>query len=129
MMLELIKLQRGCLATAVLILEKDAELLSPSLTMEATINDNILFTCSLGNPVFKRQLEKMKEGEETVYFIIKAIDQLTEDEQEKYIGLVKNREFQGYFLPENVILVFTIEKQENVKKVAKDLYSFCVSVF
>ena len=39
--------------------------------------------------------------------------------------MVKDREFMGYNLPDNVIIVFTVETESDIKKVSKELYYFC----
>ena len=68
-----------------------------------------------------------KEGID--YFIITEIDKLKENLQDKYYQIVKDREFNGYKLPENMIIVLTVEDRESLKKISQELYHFCVVAF
>ena len=123
---ELIELQRGCFATAVVILDEYYKNLGPTVFMEASMRDVHLFACQNKNPLFKEKLEKVSSGGDLTYFVLRNLDKLSCEEQNRYVGLVKDREFCGYFIPKNVILVFTIQSEENIKKIAKELYQFCV---
>ena len=84
-----------------------------------------MFGVSLGHPIFKEKLEKVSKENEISYLIISNIDKVNEDKQNRFIGLVKDREFMGYNLPDNVIIVFTVETESDIKKVSKELYYFC----
>ena len=84
-----------------------------------------MFGVSLGHPIFKEELEKVSKENEISYLIISNIDKVNEDKQNRFIGLVKDREFMGYNLPDNVIIVFTVETESDIKKVSKELYHFC----
>lgn len=126
---ELIELQRGCSATCVIILDSYYNQLGQTVFMNAKMDNNSLFSCSYSNPIFKEKLEKLACNGQLTYFVIRELDQLSEDEQNKYVSLVKDREFCGYVLPENVILVFTISAIENLNKISKELYHFSVVTF
>lgn len=123
---ELIALQENCKSNGVIILDEHYKELGPTLFMEGNKSDVNLFACSYKNPVFKEQLEEMSKKHEQVYFVIRHMEQLTKEEQNRYISLVKDREFCGYFLPDNVLLVFTIEKQSDLQKISEELYQFSV---
>ena len=73
--------------------------------------------------------EKISQNDEFAYFIIKGIDTLNIDLQNRYLGLVKDREFMGYNLPENVIITFSVDNKEGLKKISSELYHFCVVAF
>lgn len=126
---ELIELQRGISATCVVILENNYQELGQILVMNADINDGYLFSGSLGNPIFKDKLDNISNNQELTYFVIKGIDDLEETKQNRYIGLVKDREFNNYKLPDNVIIVFTVKNKEGLRKISKELYHFCVVAF
>ena len=126
---ELIQLQRGCSATCVVIKEENYKELGQAVLMDARIKDEFLFASSLGNPIFREKLDSVSSNGNLTYFIIRGIDEITEDMQNRYIGLVKDREFNGYNLPNNVIIVFTVKDREGLKKISKDLYHFCVVAF
>lgn len=126
---QLIELQRGCNATCVVILEDHYKELGQVLVMDANINDENLFARSLGNPIFKEKLDTISSNSNLTYFVIKGIGEINEELQNRYVGLVKDREFGGYNLPDNVILVFTVKTREELQKISKELYHFCVVAF
>ena len=61
--------------------------------------------------------------------IIIGIDKIDENTQNKYYQIVKDREYYGYNLPKDVIIVLTVEDKESLKKISKELYHFCVVAF
>lgn len=122
---ELIELQRGINAGAI-ILDAFYKSLGQTIFMEANLKDVHLFGTSLGNPLFKEQLERVSNNGLTTYFVIRRIDQISKEQQNRYLSLVKNREFHGYAIPENVVIVFTIQSRENVKKISEELYHLSV---
>lgn len=126
---ELIEIQRSCTSTAVVILEDYYKNLGRVLSMDANISDEYLFASPYGNPIFKNQLDNLSKNGELTYFVIKGISEIDEEFQNRYIGLVKDREFLGYNLPSNVIIVFTINKEEDLQKISKELYHFCTVAF
>lgn len=124
---ELIELQKGIKATCVVIKEEDIQTLGVGIAFDAKINDS-LFSGKTGNPFFKEKLDSILRAEDIIYFVIKGIDEISESMQNRYIGLVKDREFNGYKLPDNVIIVFTVKNNEGIKNISKELYHFCVVV-
>lgn len=117
---ELIELQKGCGATCVVIPNEDYKELDSKNIVNADSDDSELLT------IFKEIIFN-KEGID--YFIITEIDKLKENLQDKYYQIVKDREFNGYKLPENMIIVLTVENRENLKKISQELYHFCVVAF
>lgn len=126
---ELIELQRGSSATCVVIPEVNYRELGQALIMDAQIGDEYLFASPRDNPIFKEKLDNISSNGNLTYFVIRGIDELAWDMQNRYIGLVKDREFNGYNLPDNVIIVFTIKDRDGLKRISKELYHFCVVAF
>lgn len=126
---ELMELQRGCSATCVVILEDHYKELGQTLVMDANIGNEHLFARPLGNPIFKEKLDTISSNNNLTYFVIRGISEINEESQNRYVGLVKDREFGGYNLPNNVILVFTVKTREELQKISKELYHFCVVAF
>lgn len=126
---ELIELQRGCKATCVVIPDAYYKYLGQTLSIDASIDDEFLFARPIGNPAFKEGLDIISNNKDLTYFVIRGIDKLTTDMQNRYIGLVKDREFEEYNLPDNVIIVFTVNDKEGLQKISKQLYHFCVVAF
>lgn len=122
---ELIEIQCKDNLSAIIILNEYIQELGQVLAMDASIEDEYLFANPYGNPIFKKQLDDLSQKTNIVYFVIKSITEIDEELQNKYIGLIKDREFCGYNLPYNVIIVFTINKKEELKKISKELYHFC----
>ena len=117
---ELIELQKGCSATCAVICNEDYKELNSKVVINASIDDNEL--CKY----FK---EKILNEPELNYFVIVGIDKINENEQNKYYQLVKDREYCGYKLPKDMIIVFTVENKNGLKKISKELYHFCVVAF
>lgn len=121
----LIEMQRGCKATCVVILENDINKLGPGFIMDAKIDNNYLYKRPLGNPIFKEKIDTIEDNN-LIYFVIRGIVELDNESQNRYIGLVKDRGFGGYNLPDNVIIVFTVKEKEELEKISNELYHFCV---
>lgn len=117
---ELIELQKGCLATCVVIPNEDCKELDSKIIVNAESNDGELLTIFKENIVNKEELD---------YFIIAEIDKINESLQNKYYQIVKDREFHGYKLPKDMIIVLTVKDREGLKKILEELYHFCVVAF
>ena len=117
---ELIELQKGCLATCVVITNDDCKELDSKIIINSDISDNELLT------TFK---ENISNKEELKYFIISEIDKSDADIQNKYYQIVKDREFEGYKLSKDVIIVLTVKDRESLKNISQELYHFCVVAF
>lgn len=114
---DLIELQKGCKATCVVILSEDSNDLEPKFVIKSDISDSKL-------------IETIKENvcgnEDLDYFVIDKIDEIDENMQYKYYHLVKDREVMGNDLPENIIIVLTVNDKEKLKNILQELYHFCV---
>lgn len=126
MNLDLIELQRGCPATAVIINNDEYKNLNNSLSMSANLLNDSMFISPDGSPIFKEKLEKISKGKDISYFIIKDIETVREELQLTFAGLVKDREIFGYNIPSNVIIVFTVKNKLNLTKISRELAHFCV---
>ena len=126
---ELIELQKGCCATCVVVPENQYRELGQMIIMEAGISDEYLFAQPTGYPIFKEKLDNLSNNGHLTYFVIKGIAELSEEMQNRYISLIKDREFCGYKLPSNVIVTFTVKNRDNLKNISKELSHFCVVAF
>ncbi len=116
---ELVELQKGCIATCVVIQDDDCEELDSKIIIDSKLNDNELMK------VFKE-----KKIEETInYIVIRGIDEINENAQNKYYQIVKDREYKGYKLPKDIIIVLTVKDKESLKNICQELYNFCVIAF
>lgn len=117
---ELIELQKGCKATCVVIQNEDCKELDSTIVVNSNANENELLT------IFK---ENIMNNEKLNYFIISDIDKVNADMQDKYYQIVKDREFFGYNLPKDVIVVLAVEDKYSLKNITKELYNLCVVAF
>ena len=125
---ELIEEQLGCDSTCVVILQNDTRLLKNSYSVKADKSNSNMILGELNKENLKSNLDKLEEND-IAYLIIEEIDELDSKQQDKYINLIKNREFRGYNIPKNVIIAFTIKSKENLIKISSELYHFCVVAF
>ena len=123
---EIVELQKGINATCAVIKNSEADKLQNAVFMKSNINDSWLFGTKLGNPIFKERLDTASISGEIGYFVLLNFDSLSIEDQNRYISLIKDREFQGYNLPENIIIVLTIENEEGLKKISPEINHFCV---
>ncbi len=126
MIKELIDLQRNSKATCAIIEDSDSGKLSPTVLMKASVSDKFLFS---NKPPFADKIDEKCAKNKLCYFVIKGIDEISTEQQNRYVGLVKDREFNGYTIPDNCILVFTVQNRSNLKKVSSELYHFAVVAF
>lgn len=116
---ELIELQKGCMATCAVIQDDDCKELDSKIIIDSRLNDNELM-----------KVFKAKEIEEaTNYLVIREIDEINESAQNKYYQIVKDREYMGYKLPKDIIIVLTVKDKESLKNICQELYNFCVIAF
>ena len=114
---ELIELQKGCAATCVVIPNDACNELDSSIVINSNLKDEDL------SNVIKESKEDLS------YFIINGIDEITVNLQEKFYQMVKDREFKGYKLSENSIIVLTVKDRQGLKNIAQELYQLCVVAF
>ena len=124
--IDLINLQRGSKATCVVIKNDDSNKLNNAVFMDSRIEDSWLFGAKMGNPIFKEKVDIVSKRGKIGYFVITNFDSLSIDDQNKYVSLIKDREFLGYTLPDNIIIVLTIENEDALKRITPEIYHFCV---
>lgn len=118
---ELIELQKGCKATCVVIQNEDIQKLDSMVLISSNCEDNELLK------IFKEKISKTDEGFE--FLVIEKIDKIELDKQDRFYQIVKDREFNGILLPEDVVIVLTVENKDKLKNISSDLYNLCVVAF
>ena len=116
---ELIELQKGCNSTCIVIQNEDIKELESNVLVTSNCNINDLIK------IFKENISSKKYD----YFIVEEIDKIDLNEQDKFYQIVKDREFFGYKLPEDVIIILTVESKETLKNILQQLYNLCVVAF
>lgn len=119
--IDLIELQKGCKATCAVIQSEDIEKLNSKILINSDCKDNELLK------IFKEKISKADE--KFNYFVIEEIDNLEVDKQEKFYQIVKDREFNGIVLPEDVVIVLTVENKDKLKNISSELHNLCVVAF
>ena len=127
MIKEIVDLQRNSKATCVILTNDEYGELSPTVTMKANVSDKFLLAGK--KPPFADKIDTKSKSNEICYFVIKGIDELSTESQNRYVGLVKDREMNGYYLPNNCVIVFTVKDRTALKKVSQELYHFAVVPF
>ncbi len=127
MIKELIDLQRNSKATCVIVRTDEYNKLTSTIVMKANVSDKFLFTGS--KPPFAEKLDIKSKKNEICYFVITGIDEISVEQQNRYVGLVKDREMNGYYLPDNCVLIFTVKDKSALKTLSPELYHFAVVAF
>lgn len=126
MLKELIDLQRNSAGTCAVILTDEHRKLKPSVAMSANVSDKFL---NASIPPFAKTLDNASLKNDICYFVITDIDQVSTQQQERFVSIVKDREYNGYYLPKNCIVVFTVNSKLNLPKISPMLYHFMVVAF
>ena len=121
MNIDLIELQKGCKATCVVIQNEDIEKLDSKVLISSNCDDNELLK------IFKEKISKADKKIE--FLVIEKIDKLELDKQDRFYQIVKDREFNGILLPEDVVVVLTVENKDKLKNISSELYNLCVVAF
>ena len=121
MNIDLIELQKGCKATCAVIQNEDIEKLDSKILINSNCEDNELLK------IFKEKISKVDEKFE--FIVIEEIDKLETDKQDKFYQIVKDREFNGIVLPEDVVIVLTVENKDKLKNISSELHNLCVVAF
>lgn len=127
MIKELIDLQRNSKATCVIVKTDEYKNLSPIISMKANVSDNFLLSDKL--PPFAEKLDKKCEKNKVCYFVITEIDNISIENQDRFVGLIKDREFNGYILPDNCIIVLTVKDKSTLKNISPDIFHLAVVAF
>lgn len=124
---ELIDLQRNSKATCAIIKTDEYTNLSHFVSISGNVSDKFLF--SGDKPPFAEKLNEKCAKNELCYFVITQIDEVKKEKQDRFAGLVKDRELNGYILPNNCIIVFTVKDKSSLKNISPKLYHFAVVAF
>lgn len=121
---QLINLQKSVNATCVLIKTEEYKYLTNALAFKASVSDSFLF-----NPqkYYADKLNSKAIKDDVCHLIVTNLDEASIDEQERFVQLVKDREISGYNLPNNCILVFTVQDEQALKKISSKIYHFAVN--
>jgi len=127
MIKELVSLQRNSKSTCVIVDGEEFKKLPNVVSMPASVSDKFLFTNNI--PPFAEKIDAKCNKHNLCHFVIKNIDEVSIQEQERFVGLVKDREFNGYNLPQNCIIVFTVKDLVSLKKLSPILFNLSVVAF
>lgn len=118
---ELVELQKGCKSTCAIIENTDIKELDSNIVIKSNCEDVELFK------TFK---EKISNADNKFnYLIIEEIDKLETNKQNRIYQIVKDREYNGISLPEDVIIALTVENKEGLINILPELYHLCVVAF
>ena len=117
-----VEIAKGVSLGGIVVLNSEYKELGCVLEMRAEIRDSLLYK-SYEKPVFADKLNELASGNDYVFLTISNIQNLSEKEQNKYETLLKDRNFYGYTLPANVVVTFTIDSRDDLKKISQKLYS------
>lgn len=123
----LVDLQRNSKATCAVVENNDYKKLPSVISMKASVSDKFLFAAD--RPRFADKVDAKSKTNELCYFVITNIDEISVEQQNRYVGLVKDRELNDYLLPENCIIVFTVKDKSTLKNISPELYHFAVVAF
>ncbi len=121
---DLIELQLGCHHSCVIIKTSDATKLTHALAINAGVSNSFLYLPDV--PPFAAKIDEKSKKGEICYLIIADIDKLNVKDQNRYLHMVKDRNFGKYVLPENCIIVFTVKDEKTIKKISPELYHLAV---
>ena len=119
--IDLIELQKGCKATCAVIQNEDIEKLGSKIVVNSNCEDSELLK--------KKKKKISKANEKFEILVIEEVDKLEIDKQDKFYQIVKDREFNGILLPEDVVIVLTVENKDKLKNISSELYNLCVVAF
>lgn len=118
---ELIELQKGCKSTCAIIETADIKELDSNIIINSNCEDAEIFK------IFKEEISKAENKFD--YLVLEEIDKLEKEKQNRIYQIVKDREYNGISLPENVIIALTVENKEGLKNISSELYHLCVVAF
>lgn len=124
---ELVDLQRNSKATCAVVKTEEYKQLTPIVSMNANVSDSFLLSSKL--PPFAEKIDKKCAKNILCYFVIKEIDKVSKEAQNRFVGLIKDREFNGYILPDNCIIVLTVTNKTALTKLSPEINHFSVIAF
>lgn len=118
---ELIELQKGCKSTCVIIENNDIKELDSNIVIKSNCEDVEIFK------IFKEKISNVDNNFN--YLVIEEIDKLEIEKQDRIYQIVKDREYNGISLPEDIIIALTVENKDGLKNISSELYHLCVVAF
>ncbi|MGN1222730.1 MAG: hypothetical protein ACI4T1_01190 [Christensenellales bacterium] len=103
----------------VVVKEDNFKNLKKLVSIQANISNEFLF--NNGTLIFEEKINNLSERVEIGYLVINNMDKADFDMQDRFVGLIKDREFNGYKLPENIIIALTIENEDNFNKLSDEI--------
>lgn len=79
--------------------------------LSASIDERELHIPTNWHKLLEKKAQKTK-----VYLIIKGLEQLEEQKQEKFAGLLKDHRAGGYKLPANVQIIIPVAEKDKISK-------------
>ena len=105
----------------IVLLNSEYRELDCILEMKADIKTESILRGNYGETIFSEKLNELSSQNDVVYFVISNIDKVSDEIQRRFVGLVKDRSYRGYHLPENVVVVFTVEDKNDLSNIVYDL--------
>ena len=116
---ELIEMYRGVNSSCVITVVNGSNELQPCYTINVTDTKQYISDKKLD---LMKRLDINSKISKISYLIINGIADLQQSKQDEYVGLVKDRCVGNYVLPKNCIIVFTVRSQNDLSKIAPNLY-------
>lgn len=120
----LVEIQKGCKSTCVIVLQEDINKLENSYRVEVDTSESNMLVGDFNRKNLEENLEKIAKNSEIAYLIVEGVDKINGKKQEKYVDVIKDREFRGYKLPDNVIICFTLTDKNNLKTISPEIMKF-----
>lgn len=102
----------------------EPRIISGAVIIPASITPFDLGSLSSDKPAWVSKLEKIKSLRK--FLIIDGIDTLDDENQEKFVWLLENRQDNGYKLEESVQVLLSI-KNDNLERVNQKIKSLCIN--
>ena len=122
---DIIELQKGVKATAVLIEDNDLLQINNSIVLTPTSTDLKLFQSKTIKNMIENKLI-LKSKEDICYLAIRNISSLSSALQGEIEGLIKDRVLSGIELPSNCVIILTIKDKSEINGISQGLYRFLV---
>ena len=120
----LIDLQIGISAVCAIVLQNEYKKLTPIVSMEANVSDKFLFTTPL--PPFANKINELTKKYDKCYFVIKNFDLISKEKQKRFLPIIKDRCLYNYVLPNNCIIILTVQNTSSLVKIDTQIYKHCI---
>ena len=120
----IVEIQKGCKSTCVIILQEDVNKFENSYRVVVDTSESNMLVGDFNRKNLEENLEKIAKDGEIAYLIVEEIDKVDTKKQEKYVDVIKDREFRGYRLPDNVIICLSLTDRNNLEKISPEIMKF-----